>query len=54
MQYESLQSRTENALSELGEKIFLDRYAIKDAKKETLSVGLLLAPTLFTASAQNS
>ncbi len=36
---ENLQSRTKNALAELGEKIFLDRYAIKDAKKETLSVG---------------
>lgn len=37
--HENLQSRTKNALSELGEKIFLDRYAIKDAKKETLSAG---------------
>ncbi len=36
---ENLQTRTKNALSELGEKIFLDRYAIKDAKKETLSEG---------------
>ncbi len=36
---ENLQTRTKNALSELGEKIFLDRYAVKDAKKETLSVG---------------
>ncbi len=36
---ENLQTRTKNALSELGEKIFLDRYAIKDAKKETLAVG---------------
>src|SRR3989338_5986570 len=36
---QSLQTRTKNALSELGEKIFLDRYAIKDAKKETLTVG---------------
>ena len=31
---ENLQSRTKNALSDLGEKIFLDRYAIKDAKKD--------------------
>ncbi len=37
--HENLQTRTVNALSELGEKIFLDRYAIKDAKKETLAVG---------------
>ena len=36
---ENLQTRTKNALSELGEKIFLDRYAVKDAKKETLAVG---------------
>lgn len=36
---ENLQTRTHNALSELGEKIFLDRYAVKDAKKESLSVG---------------
>lgn len=35
----NLQTRTKNALAELGEKIFLDRYAIKDAKKETLAVG---------------
>ena len=35
----NLQDRKINALSELGEKIFLDRYAIKDAKKETLEVG---------------
>jgi adenosylcobalamin-dependent ribonucleoside-diphosphate reductase len=36
---ENLQERKVNALAELGEKIFLDRYAIKDAKKETLAVG---------------
>lgn len=36
---ENLQTRTKNALAELGEKIFLDRYAIKDAKKETLGLG---------------
>ncbi|MGE5298021.1 MAG: adenosylcobalamin-dependent ribonucleoside-diphosphate reductase [Acidobacteriaceae bacterium] len=35
----NLQNRTENALSELGEKIFLDRYAVKDAKKESLALG---------------
>jgi len=36
---ENLQTRKTNSLSELGEKIFLDRYAIKDTKKETLVVG---------------
>ena len=36
---ENLQTRTKNALSELGEKIFLDRYAMKDMKRETLAVG---------------
>ena len=35
----NLQERTKNALSELGEKIFLDRYAVKDVKRETLTVG---------------
>ena len=35
----NLQTRTANALSELGEKIFLDRYAVKDIKRETLAVG---------------
>src|SRR5271170_2433034 len=34
-----LQTRKTNALSELGEKIFLDRYAVKDIKRETLAVG---------------
>lgn len=38
-QEENLQTRTKNALSELGEKIFLDRYAVKDIKRETLKVG---------------
>lgn len=36
---ENLQTRTKNALSELGEKIFLDRYAVKDVKRETLAIG---------------
>jgi ribonucleoside-diphosphate reductase alpha chain len=36
---ENLQAREKNRLSELGEKIFLDRYAIKDTKKESLAVG---------------
>src|SRR5258708_27234031 len=36
---ENLQIRKVNSLAELGEKIFLDRYAIKNAKKETLAVG---------------
>ena len=35
----NLQERTKNGLSELGEKIFLDRYAVKDVKRETLAVG---------------
>lgn len=35
----NLQTRTANALSELGEKIFLDRYAVKDVKRDTLAVG---------------
>jgi ribonucleoside-diphosphate reductase alpha chain len=35
----NLQTRKKNALSELGEKIFLDRYAVKDIKRESLSVG---------------
>lgn len=35
----NLQTRTVNALSELGEKIFLDRYAVKDVKRDTLGVG---------------
>ncbi len=36
---ENLQTRKKNALGELGEKIFLDRYAVKDMKRETLAVG---------------
>lgn len=36
---ENLQTRTKNAMSELGEKIFLDRYAVKDMKRETFAVG---------------
>ena len=39
MNNENLQTRTKNSLSELGEKIFLDRYAIKDVKRETFQVG---------------
>ncbi len=35
----NLQDRNKNALSELGEKIFLDRYAVKDIKRETLTEG---------------
>ena len=35
----NLQEREKNALSELGEKIFLDRYAVKDIKRESLAVG---------------
>ncbi|MCL5666742.1 MAG: adenosylcobalamin-dependent ribonucleoside-diphosphate reductase [Patescibacteria group bacterium] len=36
---ENLQARKANALSELGEKIFLDRYALKDVKRATLEEG---------------
>jgi len=36
---DNLQTRKVNALSELGEKIFLDRYALKDVKRETLAPG---------------
>lgn len=39
MQNDSLQTRSRNALSELGEKIFLDRYAVKDGLKSSLRVG---------------
>ncbi len=31
--------RAKNSLTPLGRKIFLDRYALKDAKKETIAVG---------------
>ncbi|HEX9925620.1 MAG TPA: LAGLIDADG family homing endonuclease, partial [Anaerolineae bacterium] len=31
--------RAKNALNPLGEKIFLDRYALKDARKESVAVG---------------
>ena len=34
----------ENRLSPLGEKIFLDRYALKDGTKESLGLGILLVP----------
>jgi ribonucleoside-diphosphate reductase alpha chain len=36
---DNLQTAPKNQLSELGEKIFLDRYAVKDVKRETLTVG---------------
>jgi len=36
---DNLQTRKVNALSELGEKIFLDRYALKDVKRETFAPG---------------
>ncbi len=39
MPHENLQTRSRNALSELGEKIFLDRYAVKDVKRETFAIG---------------
>ncbi|HEX9921502.1 MAG TPA: hypothetical protein VGD99_02465, partial [Anaerolineae bacterium] len=31
--------RAKNALNPLGEKIFLDRYALKDARKESVAAG---------------
>jgi ribonucleoside-diphosphate reductase alpha chain len=39
MPQENLQNRTKNSLAELGEKIFLDRYAVKDVKRETFKIG---------------
>jgi len=34
MQKENLQTRTKKALVRIGEKIFLDRYAVKDIQRE--------------------
>ncbi|MBI5230069.1 MAG: adenosylcobalamin-dependent ribonucleoside-diphosphate reductase [Candidatus Magasanikbacteria bacterium] len=39
MHNDSLQTRSRNALAELGEKIFLDRYAVKDGTKTSLQEG---------------
>lgn len=41
-----------NQLSPLGEKIFLDRYALKDASKRTLSVGDTVVVLVDSASGQ--
>ncbi|MCX6797510.1 MAG: adenosylcobalamin-dependent ribonucleoside-diphosphate reductase [Candidatus Doudnabacteria bacterium] len=49
---ENLQERTKNGLSELGEKIFLDRYAVKDIKRETLSIGDRVVVLLNTKTYQ--
>ncbi len=46
----NLQTREKNALSELGEKIFLDRYAVKDVKRETLAVGDTVVVLVLNAS----
>ncbi|MDD3669774.1 MAG: adenosylcobalamin-dependent ribonucleoside-diphosphate reductase, partial [Sphaerochaetaceae bacterium] len=41
-----------NTLSPLGRKIFLDRYALKDAKKDTLKVGDLVVAVSNTQTGQ--
>src|SRR5215468_6535794 len=41
-----------NELNELGQKIFLDRYAVKDAKKRTLAVGDLVIVIVDDKSGQ--
>ena len=41
-----------NSLSPLGRKIFLDRYAVKDVKKETLAVGDLVVAVSNSATGQ--
>ena len=41
-----------NQLNELGQKIFLDRYAMKDMRKRTLSVGDLVIVCVDPASGQ--
>lgn len=41
-----------NALSPLGRKIFLDRYALKDAKKDTLAIGDLVVAVSNTQTGQ--
>lgn len=45
-------SSVKNELSPLGRKIFLDRYAQKDAKKETLKVGDIVVAVSNTATGQ--
>jgi hypothetical protein len=45
-------SATVNQLNALGEKIFLDRYALKDAKKETVQVDDLVVVAVDLATGQ--
>ncbi len=46
------QSIEKNELNELGQKIFLDRYAVKDGKKRTLAVGDLVIVIVDDKSGQ--
>ena len=45
-------SAVKNELSPLGRKIFLDRYALKDVKKETLNVGDIVVAVSNAATGQ--
>ena len=45
-------SSTKNALSPLGRKIFLDRYALKDVKKESLKEGDVVVAVSNPATGQ--
>jgi ribonucleotide reductase alpha subunit len=49
---QSGQNSEKNELNELGQKIFLDRYAVKDAKKRTLAVGDLVIVIVDDKSGQ--
>lgn len=46
------QTNKKNALHDLGYKIFLDRYALKDMKRETLAVGDLVIVVVNSATGQ--
>lgn len=46
------QIKKKNALHDLGYKIFLDRYALKDMKRETLAVGDLVIVVVNSATGQ--
>jgi ribonucleotide reductase alpha subunit/intein/homing endonuclease len=46
------QEKKKNALHDLGYKIFLDRYALKDMKRETLTVGDLVIVVVNSATGQ--
>lgn len=46
------QTKKKNALHDLGFKIFLDRYALKDMKRETLAVGDLVIVVVNSATGQ--